>query len=255
MKKMDDIGKIIIVSVKEGFLTKGLQTKIKEKGLDTQFVHAKIKEIETVYEDAELFVILMNDDIEVMTESLVYIKDILQDCDKKVIVIGEQDQYQEFKKIIQETMILEWFKRPMDMNAFLKCLQNYVKNNTGDNKKKSVLIVDDDIAYVRLVYEWLKNKYHVGMATSGVQAISWLARNKADLVLMDYEMPVVNGPQVYEMLKSDTETDSIPVIFLTGKGDKESVMSVVNLNPVDYLLKTIDREELLEKLDIFFKTR
>lgn len=255
MVDMEEVGSIIIVGVTEGFLTKGLQTKIDERGLRTQFVHATIKEIEYVHESAELFVILMSDNVKAMTESLVYIKDILQDSDKKVIMIGEQDQFYEYKKIIPETMILEWFKRPMDMNAFLKCLQDYVKNNTGANKKKNILIVDDDIAYVRLVYEWLKNDYHVGMATSGIQAISWLTRNKADLVLLDYEMPVVNGPQVYEMLKSDGETDSIPVMFLTGKGDKESVMSVVSLNPVDYLLKTIEKNELLEKLAIYFKTR
>ena len=47
---------------------------------------------------------------------------------------------------------------------------------------------------MRTVYEWLKGSYHVGMASSGVQAISYLARNKADLVLLDYEMPVANGP-------------------------------------------------------------
>ena len=57
------------------------------------------------------------------------------------------------------------------------------------------------------------------------------------------------------MLKSDSETDSIPVMFLTGHGDKESVLSVVGLKPADYLLKTIDKDTLLEKLAAFFKSR
>ena len=106
---------------------------------------------------------------------------------------------------------------------------------------------------MRTVYEWLKNDYHVGMAASGVQAISYLARNKADLILLDYEMPVANGPQVLEMLKSDTETGNIPVMFLTGHGDVNSVLSVVGLKPADYLLKTIDKITLLNKLKDFFK--
>ncbi|MBR4543182.1 MAG: response regulator [Lachnospiraceae bacterium] len=76
------------------------------------------------------------------------------------------------------------------------------------------------------------------MAANGVQAISYLTKNSVDLVLMDYEMPGANGPQVLSMLKTDSETGHIPVMFLTGKGDRESVPSVVGLHPEDYLLKT-----------------
>ncbi|MBO4337521.1 MAG: response regulator, partial [Lachnospiraceae bacterium] len=150
---------------------------------------------------------------------------------------------------------LDWFKRPLVMDDLMKCIDKYMEENTGENRKKTVLIVDDDITYMRTVYEWLKDSYHVGMAASGVQAISYLARNKADLVLLDYEMPVADGPQVLQMLKSDTETGQIPVMFLTGHGDRKSVMSVVDLKPEDYLLKTIDKDGLLKKLDVFFRSR
>ena len=138
------------------------------------------------------------------------------------------------------------------MDDFIKRVQDYVENNTGENRKKTVLIVDDDITYMQTVYEWLKGKYHVGMASNGVQAISYLAKNKADLVLLDYEMPIANGPQVLSMLKNDSNTGQIPVMFLTGHGDKESVLSVVDLSPVDYLLKTIDKQTLLGKLEAYF---
>ena len=58
--------------------------------------------------------------------------------------------------------------------------------------------------------------------------------------------------KVLAMLKSDSETGQIPVMFLTGHGERDHVLSVIGLNPVEYLLKTIDRETLLEKLDNFF---
>ena len=119
--------------------------------------------------------------------------------------------------------------------------------------KKSILIVDDDPNYMSLIREWLKDSYKVSMATSGLRAMKWLgAENKVDLILLDYEMPVTDGPQVLEMLRSDEETKHIPVIFLTGRGDKESVMSVMSLKPQGYLLKTISRAELLDKLSAFF---
>ena len=106
--------------------------------------------------------------------------------------------------------------------------------------------------FLGLVREWLKGTYKVAMANSGMQAIKWLGKNKADLILLDHEMPVTSGPQVLEMLRSDSETRDIPVMFLTGKSDKESVMAVVELRPEGYFLKSIQKDELLEKLQEFF---
>ena len=118
--------------------------------------------------------------------------------------------------------------------------------------KKSILIVDDDPQYLSLVRQWLKDAYKVSMANSGLQAIKFLGKNKVDLILLDHEMPVTSGPQVLEMLRNDEETKGIPVMFLTGKSDKESVMAVLSLRPEGYFLKTIEKEELLQQLKDFF---
>ena len=64
---------------------------------------------------------------------------------------------------------------------------------------------------------------------------------------------MTSGAQVLEMIRSEAATSTIPVMFLTGHGDRESVLSVVGLSPADYLLKTIDRQTLLTKLADFFK--
>ena len=92
----------------------------------------------------------------------------------------------------------------------------------------------------------------MSMVGSGLQALKFLGKNKVDLILLDHEMPVTSGPKVLEMLRSDDETKDIPVMFLTGKSDKESVMEVVSLKPEGYFLKNITREELLEKLNEYF---
>lgn len=83
----------------------------------------------------------------------------------------------------------------------------------------------------------------------------YIADNRPDLILLDYEMPVISGPQVLEMIRSETKVDSIPVIFLTGKGDRESVMKVLELKPDGYLLKTTDKAALLKSLEDFFEKR
>jgi CheY-like chemotaxis protein len=73
-----------------------------------------------------------------------------------------------------------------------------------------------------------------------------------DLILLDYEMPVISGPQVFQMLREDPDTKDIPVMFLTVKSDKESVMKVLSLKPTNYLLKTRPPKELVATIDEFF---
>ena len=182
-----------------------------------------------------------------------YLKDMIHERQQGLFLIGDPPQEAFVKKIIPPSDITEVFKRPLDIEALLVKVAGYLEENTGEKRKKTVLIVDDDVTYLRTVYEWLKGSYHVGMAASGMQAISYLARNKVDLILLDYEMPIANGPQVLSMLKSDSETVQIPVMFLTGHGDKDRVLSIVGLNPADYLLKTIDKRTLLKKLNDFFE--
>ena len=242
-------GKVLIISETESFLANSLVSKLEGNSLDAVLSRGKIKEIEKERAATELIILFMNEDMEEMTETLVYLKDMAGDCDIKIILIGDEDEHRQAMKIIPGTSVLDWFKRPLIMDDLIKLILRYMEENTGENRKKTILIVDDDITYMRTVYEWLKDSYHVGMAASGVQAITYLARNKADLILLDYEMPVANGPQVLEMLNSDSETGQIPVMFLTGHADPESVLSVVSLCPVDYLLKTIDKPALLKKLD------
>ncbi len=140
----------------------------------------------------------------------------------------------------------------MDNGEYVEAVSGFVKKMEAGDYKKSILIVDDDPNYLSLVREWLRGTYKVSMANSGLQALKWLGKNKADLILLDHEMPVTSGPQVLEMLRSDEETRDIPVIFLTGKSDKNSVMAVVALRPEGYFLKTVSREELLNKLKDFF---
>ena len=252
MEDQNQTGKVTIISATESFLAKSLISKFKSNDINTAFLHANIKEIEDSLEDTDLLILYMSDGMDEITDTLVYLKDVVSDRDLGLILIGELDQYNMVKKIIPEQSILECYMRPLDIDLLLKNVSAYLEKNSGENRKKTIMIVDDDLTYMLTVREWLSGSYHVKMANNGVQAISQLAKNKVDLVLLDYEMPIANGPQVAAMLKNDTDTDHIPVMFLTSHGEVESVLSVVNLEPADYLLKTIDKDGLLKKLENFF---
>lgn len=243
---------VAIVSSTDGFFTRRIITKLEEKNISAVFVGADIQKIDEMKNQIGLFVVWANEQLVKQSDSLIFLRDVAEDTGKKIIVIGNPDELEEMEAVLSDFLSLKSFTRPLDMEDFLEYIIAYFKSTTGESRKKNILIVDDDITYMRLIYDWLKDEYHVGMASSGVQAIKYIAKNPVDLVLLDYEMPVANGPQILEMLREDLDNASIPVMFLTGKSDRDSVLSVVSLQPVDYLLKTIDKTTLKEKLKNFF---
>ena len=68
----------------------------------------------------------------------------------------------------------------------------------------------------------------------------------------EYEMPIEDGPQVFEMLRSEPATGRIPIIFLTGVGTREGVTRVMALKPDGYILKSASRDDIRAKLKSFF---
>ena len=99
----------------------------------------------------------------------------------------------------------------------------------------------------------LEDKYQVIPVNSSEMAIKYLALNIPDLILLDYEMPIVDGRQFMQMIREDTEFQNIPIIFLTGKNDAQTVMDVMSLKPNGYLLKSMDAQKLHAAIDDFFK--
>lgn len=95
----------------------------------------------------------------------------------------------------------------------------------------------------------------MAVAESGVAAIRTITLNRPDLVLLDYEMPVCDGKQTLEMLRSDDVFADLPVIFLTGRRDPGSMIEVMPLNPAGYLLKHLKPEEIKKEIDHFFEKR
>lgn len=88
-----------------------------------------------------------------------------------------------------------------------------------------------------------------------MELLSQIVRHKPDLILLDYEMPVADGQTVLKMLRADETTADIPVIFLTGNSDRESVMQVLALKPEGYLLKTMPGPEIKLNIDAFFRKK
>ncbi|MCR5674724.1 MAG: response regulator [Lachnospiraceae bacterium] len=244
---------VVVISQAETFTVKGLIKKMEEMGVHAGFSCPSLEALEFIGADTELFILMTDDQVDQMRSSLVFLKDQCIDSEKRVLLIATKKEREYVVQYFPEAFLLAWFDRPMDIPAILDTVRRYVDEEQTELRKKSILIVDDDVTYMLTIRDWLSAHYRIAMAASGLQAIQWLAKNSADLILLDYEMPVTTGVQVLEMLKSEVATSRIPVMFLTGKGDKESIMRVLALKPADYLLKSIDQEKLLQKIDEFFR--
>ncbi len=93
--------------------------------------------------------------------------------------------------------------------------------------------MDDSDFILRTMQDLFAADYDVATARSGMSAIRSMAVSRPDLILLDYEMPVCNGKQVLEMIRSDREFNDTPVMFLTNKVDKESVKRRLRSDPKD----------------------
>ena len=82
------------------------------------------------------------------------------------------------------------------------------------------------------------------MVTNGKIARKFLENKHTDLILLDYEMPVENGPEVFHKIKDNPALAEIPIVFLTGVSDKDKIRQALMLKPQGYLLKPIEKDKL-----------
>lgn len=245
--------KILCISNVPNYFNITISNKLKEE-YDIFETKADTDKMSKVEEDIRVWLLFLDKEILENPKELIFIKDKALENEATLFVIGEKEEITDAKNYLPASLIEEEFARPIDVNDVVKTIDEYIKTK-GSQLKKKILVVDDSGAVLRSVKEWLGEKYQVALANSGAMAIKYLTLNRPDLVLLDYEMPVVDGKQVLEMMRTEAEFSTIPVIFLTGKSDKESVMKVMGLKPEGYLLKTMPPEEIVKTIDEFFLKR
>lgn len=135
-----------------------------------------------------------------------------------------------------------------ELREILSLDENLVAEVTG-NKKKHILVVDDDSRVLKLVKGVLGSKYNIATAINGNVAMKFLEKKETDLILLDYEMPEESGAQVLQRIRSNVRLRKLPVVFLTGVTERKRIKEVLELAPQGYLLKPIDTERLYATLE------
>ena len=138
-----------------------------------------------------IFILYLQGEDNLMIDVLGYIRDLVEDRGIRFFVIGTQE---ELDTVIgkKADYVAQMYTRPVDLADLIKRLQKEGEAVDKLKEFKSILIVDDDATALRSMKSLLSTRYKILVASSGMNAITILAKNKVDLILLDFEMPIVN---------------------------------------------------------------
>ncbi|MFV7791129.1 diguanylate cyclase domain-containing protein [Aliarcobacter lanthieri] len=110
-------------------------------------------------------------------------------------------------------------------------------------RKPTILIVDDMTTNLLILSDLLKDEYDIKVAKSGTKALEILdVSNDIDLVLLDIDMPDINGYDVCKKLKNNNKTKNLPIVFITAKNSEEDEEFALNLGAIDYIKKPFNKD-------------
>ena len=247
--------KAILIGDSKKFMVKAVVKGLEAEGYEVIGINPETSLIKATSGRSPLYVMYLEEPVP--ADIMEALRELIDTEHIKLFLIGNINEFNAAFEIIPEAKITRKFERPLNVKMLASAMNELVEHSLldSDSDKKKILVVDDDGVMLRTIKEWLSIKYEVYIANSGMNAITFLATNQVDLILLDYMMPVVSGPQVFAMLRNDPMTKNIPVMFLTAKSDKTSVLKVAALKPEKYLLKSMPPPELVHNIDEFFEGR
>lgn len=114
--------------------------------------------------------------------------------------------------------------------------------------KDCILLVDDNLAVLKQTSALLGGDYRIVMAKSGAQAVAMAAKVLPSLILLDVEMPELDGFATIALLKENPRLAHVPVIFLTGNHDTETQVRALKAGGVDFITKPFEKGVLLHRI-------
>ena len=244
---------IVYIGQEKHIVTQAVENRLPEAGFNVISLPSDIDEINKHRNSTDIFLCYL-DYTSPKTETVMhYLADLCRDAHKSMCLIVDNATRAQVKKMGSAQWAAHIYVRPLDINDVADDLIELSKAHDEFRRKKSILVVDDDSDFLMIMNYMLHKNYNVAGVSSGVDAVMYLQNHTLpDLILLDYEMPDLDGYDVMQWLHGTPQTSGIPIIFLTAVDDRESVMRVVKQKPDGYLLKPMRKSELLDALDRFF---
>lgn len=246
--------KITIITTGTGsFLVNSMKLAFEERNFWVNSYAMNSTDISSIKGDDSIVFIFADEYNDTTLHMLIAVKNYCNENNAKLVILGQPEELAFVKRTIPASKIIKEFVRPVDVKDVIYHTEELLKIKKYEDTQKHILVVDDSGPMLRTINSWLEETYSVALANSATNAIKAIDKRKPDLILLDYEMPVVSGADLMNMLKEDPTTVDIPVIFLTSKGDSATVNSVLALKPQGYMLKSTPSKDVVERIDQFFK--
>lgn len=130
-----------------------------------------------------------------------------------------------------------------------KVLEVYRKRCKIRKAKKTVLLIDDDMSYLKQLNSMLQDKYNVVMINSAKLALEYLLKHVPDVIVLDYQMPLYNGASMMKLMQKSSTGSDIPIIVLSGLDRREVLQECYMYDPVACLTKPVSKAELEENIE------
>ena len=243
---------ILFIEGTDGFIPKAIEKKLTDADFDIICIPDQLDIISEHQREAQMLLYYLPPSVEQSGRVLQYLAELCRNEHKTLTLAGEPFQITKAKESEDSGQVSAFFQRPIDIDALVENMQKLSASHDEFTRPKSILVIDDDHDFLQVISKWLTPEYKVVTMRSGEEALAYLERVRPDLILLDYEMPELDGYQVLDHVRRNPLTSRVPIIFLTGQNDKNSVMRILQRKPDGYLLKSTCKDELLDTLNRFF---
>jgi CheY-like chemotaxis protein len=203
-----------------------------------------------LYAHQQLDVIILDIEMPVMNgfQTLEQLRNLKECINVPVIMLtGKRDKYSVMNSISMG--IDGYLLKPVNKEELLGKIAEVCQNHPSLAHRKTILAIDDDMSFLKLINSQLKDDYNVIMINSTKLALDYLIDHVPDLILLDYQMPLYNGVAVISIIQQNANCQNIPVIILSGTLDQKAILDFYPHSPAAYLAKPVSKEALIEKIE------
>lgn len=243
---------ILFIEGEDGFIPNAIVNKLRTANFEVVCLPDNMDMISDHKDKAEILLYYLPKTVEQALRTTPGLLNLCRNEHKTLCLAGEPFPITRLREQEYSSQVYTFYQRPIDIDELVADMKKLSASHDEFYRLKTVLVVDDDPSFQQVVSLWLSADYNTVGVHSGAEALKYLEQSRPDLILLDYEMPELDGYQVLEQIRQNPMTAQVPIIFLTGQNDKDRVMRILHQKPDGYLLKTTSKEDLLATLNRFF---
>lgn len=252
-KAIDRSRSVLLIQSGQAIVKKGIENHLTQAGFRVVSIPDDPDRIIAARSEADLIVYYPgSEDNSKITIAMNLLGEICQDDAKLLCLTGDINDLKTAMHTGGAYRVSRTYPRPVDLAQFVPDMKYLAVLEEEYHRRKTIYVVDDDTTYLPVIERWLSPVCNVSCFSGGDEVLQGLATVTPDLLLLDYEMPEMNGCDLMLRIRQAYPYEKIPIIFLTGKNDRELVFKALECKPDGYLLKTSQKDTILDTIFRFF---